>query len=102
VYWSVAGLDRGALPLQSFALNTALVLWGHHREAAARLEFYFRVYVRNASGVTAGNGVGMRRELWDRTPGKIDFKDWGPDARAGWPTDYQELFQVYVCVPVTR
>jgi hypothetical protein len=93
VYWSVAGLDRGALPLQSFALNHALILWGHHREAADRIEFYFQVYVRNASGLTPQNVVGMQRELWDRTPGKIDFKNWGPDSRAIWPVDYQKLFQ---------
>jgi hypothetical protein len=42
VYWSVAELDRGALPLQSFALNRALLLWGHHREAALRLEYLLR------------------------------------------------------------
>ena len=35
----------------------------------------------------------MERELWDRTPGKIDFKNWGPDARSGWPVPYQRLFQ---------
>ena len=45
VYWSVAGLDRGALPLQSFALNHALLLWGHPHEAAQRLEYYFNVYL---------------------------------------------------------
>jgi hypothetical protein len=93
VYWSVAGLDRGALPLQSFALNSALLLWGHHHEAAQRLEYYFNVYVRNESGVTPLNVAGMQRELWDRTPGKIDFKNWGPDARSGWPASYQRLFQ---------
>ena len=74
VYWSVAGLDRGALPLQSFALLQALILWGHHQEAARRIEFYFQVYVRNSSGLTPRNVVGMQRELWDRTTGKIDFK----------------------------
>eukprot|EP01043_Picozoa_sp_COSAG02_P024394 COSAG02_NODE_1331_length_13215_cov_3.173058_3_plen_512_part_00 len=93
VYWSVAGLDRGALPLQSFALNHALVLWGHHQQAAQRLEYYFNVYVRNESGLTPSNAAGMNRELWDRTPGKIDFKNWGPDARSGWPARYQRLFQ---------
>ena len=74
VYWSVSGLDRGALPLQSFALNRALLLWGHHREAADRIEYYFNCYVRNSSGVTPTNAAGMARELWDRTPGKIDVR----------------------------
>ena len=84
------------MPLQSFALNHALVLWGHHKEAADRIEFYFNVYIRNASGVTNMNVAGMKRELWDRTPGKIDMKDWGPEGRSGWPVkpvNYQKIFQ---------
>jgi hypothetical protein len=93
VYWSVTTDDHGALPLQSFALNNALLLWGHHKEAAERLEYYFNVFVRNTSGITPQNEPGMQRELWDRTPGKIDFKNWGPDARSGWPKAYQHYFQ---------
>jgi hypothetical protein len=93
VYWSVTTDDHGALPLQSFALNNALLLWGHHKQAAERLEYYFNVFVRNTSGITPRNEPGMQRELWDHTPGKIDFKNWGPDARSGWPKVYQHYFQ---------
>ena len=54
--------------------NGTVLLWGHHREGADRIEYYFNCYVRNSSGVTPTNAAGMARELWDRTPGKIDVR----------------------------
>ena len=35
----------------------------------------------------------LKKAVFCRTPGKIDFKNWGPDARSGWPKRYQKLFQ---------
>ena len=37
-YWSVSQKDRGSLPLESYALDHALLLWGHTDAAAERIE----------------------------------------------------------------
>ena len=87
-YWGVASEDRGALPLESFAVGRGLLLWGHPAEAARLIEHYFNVYVRNASGVTPRNDVEMSREAFRRDPGGIDFKGWDI-GRSGWPLAYQ-------------
>jgi hypothetical protein len=66
VYWSVTAHDAGSLPLESFALNRALLLWGHPHEAASRVEYYLNAYVRNSSGWTPTNPPGMTRNtLWN-------------------------------------
>eukprot|EP01046_Picozoa_sp_COSAG06_P042560 COSAG06_NODE_5439_length_3481_cov_6.214666_4_plen_72_part_00 len=55
---SVAAADRGALPLESFSLNHALLLWGLTSPAAARVEYYLNHYVRGANGLTPKNSSG--------------------------------------------
>eukprot|EP01050_Picozoa_sp_SAG11_P027867 SAG11_NODE_7226_length_1175_cov_1.500929_2_plen_167_part_01 len=82
VYWSVTAHDAGSLPLESFALNRALLLWGHPHEAASRVGYYLNMYVRNSSGLTPSNDAGMTRNtLWNSSghgpPGSLDLKQWG-------------------------
>jgi hypothetical protein len=73
-YWSVAAADRGALPLESFSLNHALLLWGLTSPAAARVEYYLNHYVRGASGLTPKNSSGTNTTAG--VPGSIDLKHW--------------------------
>eukprot|EP01043_Picozoa_sp_COSAG02_P008746 COSAG02_NODE_285_length_25646_cov_10.858143_21_plen_104_part_00 len=49
-YWSVNAKDRGSLPLESYALDHALLLWGFVDAAAERIEWYLQNYVRAADG----------------------------------------------------
>lgn len=46
-YWSVSQKDRGSLPLESYALNRGLLLWGHTVEVAERVQWYLETYVEN-------------------------------------------------------
>jgi hypothetical protein len=73
-YWSVAAADRGALPLESFSLNHALILWGLTKPAAARVEYYLDHYVRGANGMTPQNSTGTNSSTG--FPGSIDLKHW--------------------------
>lgn len=73
-YWSVDAADRGALPLQSFALNHALLLWGLTNAAAERVEYYLLHYVRGADGLTPMNSSGTNTSTG--FPGSIDLKHW--------------------------
>lgn len=73
-YWSVDAADRGALPLESFALNHALLLWGQPSAAAERVEYYLLHYVRGADGLTPLNSSGTNTSAG--TPGSIDLKHW--------------------------
>ena len=77
-YWSVTQKDRGSLPLTSFALDHALLLWGYTDEAGERIAWYLEHYVRASNGFTprqlqpesnwTQSSVGM--------PGSIDLKHW--------------------------
>ena len=49
-YWSVNSKDRGSLPLESYALDHSLLLWGFVDAAADRIEWYLQNYVRDSSG----------------------------------------------------
>ena len=73
-YWSVAAADRGALPLESFSLSHALLLWGLESEAAARVEYYLFHYVRSSNGLTPFNSSGTNTSKG--IPGSIDLKHW--------------------------
>ena len=52
VDWNINQKDRGVLPLESFALDSALLLWGKADAAAERIAWYLQVYVRGANGKT--------------------------------------------------
>ena len=73
-YWSVAQKDRGSLPLESYAIDHALLLWGLVDEAAARVQFYLDTYVRAATGYAPLNHTGMVATRG--RPGSIDLKQW--------------------------
>ena len=103
VYWSVTAHDAGSLPLISAALDRALLLWGHPLAAAARVEFYLNTYVRNSSGMTPENHVGMTRNpLYKHDgsgpPGSLDLKQWGCGHGPGgevMPHNFQESLADY-------
>jgi hypothetical protein len=73
-YWSVAAADRGALPLESFSLNHALLLWGLTSPAASRVEYYLDHYIRGANGLTPKTSSGTNTSVG--VPGSIDLKHW--------------------------
>ena len=77
-YWSVNSKDRGSLPLESYALDHALLLWGFRSEAAARIGWYLQHYVRGADGVTPQQLTPGSN--WTKAspgpPGSIDLKHW--------------------------
>lgn len=85
-YWSVSQKDRGSLPLESYALDHALLLWGHTAAAADRIGYYFQHYVRGPSGNTpeplpdAPGKPGL--------PGSIDLKHW--DGNCGFADSYAD------------
>eukprot|EP01052_Picozoa_sp_SAG31_P035243 SAG31_NODE_4225_length_3445_cov_1.903467_3_plen_763_part_01 len=103
VYWSVTTHDAGSLPLESFALDRALLLWGHPHEAASHIEFYLNTYVRNSSGLTPANRAGMQRnQLWHKDghgpAGSLDLKQWGCGHGPGgavMPHNFQESLADY-------
>ena len=103
IYWSVTAHDAGSLPLQSFALDRALLLWGHPREAASRIEYYLNTYIRNSSGFTPANHAGMQRNpLWRKDghgpAGSLDLKQWGCGHGPGgalMPHNFQESLADY-------
>lgn len=73
-YWSVSKKDVGSLPLESYALNHALLLWGYTDEVASNIAYYFDHYVRGPSGLApvplsdSPSTPGI--------PGTIDLKNW--------------------------
>ena len=71
-------LRRGSLPLESYALDHALLLWGFRSEAAARIGWYLQHYVRGADGVTPQQLTPGSN--WTKAspgpPGSIDLKHW--------------------------
>eukprot|EP01050_Picozoa_sp_SAG11_P011363 SAG11_NODE_1199_length_5539_cov_3.617647_1_plen_740_part_00 len=74
-YWKPG--DRGSLPFTSLALNQALLLWGHPREAAQRVSWYFSHYVRNASGFTPLEIRSIAQNARVKgEPGSLDLKLW--------------------------
>lgn len=93
-YWGGTNRnDRGALLLESFALDNALLQWGEPFAAAERVEYYLNNYVRNASGLTpppyGSQGA----------PGSMDWKHWKdycPDRFADGLTDYGRFIDMYV------
>eukprot|EP00756_Hemistasia_phaeocysticola_P061283 Hpha_TRINITY_DN476_c0_g1::TRINITY_DN476_c0_g1_i1::g.27768::m.27768 len=93
-YWGGGGRnDKGALLLESFSLDNALVQWGEPFAAAQRVEYYLNNYVRNASGLTpppyGSQGA----------PGSIDWKHWKdycPDRFADGLTDYGRFIDMYI------
>lgn len=72
-YWSIAQKDSGSLPLQSFALDHALLHWGYASEAAKRISFYLQNYVRDENGIDPGDKVPGNSS---GPPGSIDLKHW--------------------------
>ena len=98
--WGPTSKGRGALPLDSFALDNALVLWGNANPAATRLQFYLAHYVRGAKGWTdpfPGSTKGV--------PGTVDFKGWNQtcawDGFADGVSDYGRLLDAYVQTATT-
>jgi len=93
-YWGGGvGEDRGALLLESFSLDNALVQWGEPFAAAQRVEYYLNNYVRNASGLTPPPYGSLG------APGSIDWKHWKdycPDRFADGLTDYGRFIDMYV------
>jgi hypothetical protein len=76
-YWSVSLADRGALPLESYALNHGLLLWGLVDEAGVRIEYYLRHYVRAANGMVPELQVDTNSSAGP--PGSIDLKHWNDE-----------------------
>ena len=96
-YWSVSKKDRGALPLESYALDHALLLWGLVDDAAARVQFYINTYVRGATGFTPLNHTGMVASRGP--PGSIDLKRWEPGCVfADGLADYGRWLELWVDV----
>lgn len=96
-YWSVAQKDRGSLPLESFALITSLIFWGHESAAAERVEYYLNTYVRAADGLTPLEHPGMNRSLGQ--PGTIDLKHWEDECWfADGLSDYGRWLDLWVMV----
>jgi hypothetical protein len=62
------------LPLESFSLDRALLLWGLESPAAARVEYYLSHYVRGPNGLTPQNSSGANTSKG--VPGSIDLKHW--------------------------
>eukprot|EP01059_Diplonema_ambulator_P033914 TRINITY_DN7346_c0_g1_i1.p1 TRINITY_DN7346_c0_g1~~TRINITY_DN7346_c0_g1_i1.p1 ORF type:complete len:887 (+),score=334.46 TRINITY_DN7346_c0_g1_i1:45-2663(+) len=92
-YWSITDDDRGALPLQTFSLDNAMLNWGMAQAAADRVAFYFNQFIRGSDGNTPPpyNSSGA--------PGSIDFKHWEdacPDRFADGLSDYGRLIQLYI------
>ena len=81
-YWRPG--DRGSLPFTSYALDYALLLWGHADEAARRVAYYFQHYVRAADGLTPSEipGIGPGARV-DGAPGSLDLKRWRFVRRGG-------------------
>ena len=77
-YWSVNDKDKGSLPLESYALDHALLLWGQVDAAAERIAWYFQTYVRGASGMTPKElSPGLNATASSHgPPGSIDLKHW--------------------------
>lgn len=73
-YWSLSQKDRGSLPLESYALDHALLLWGHADAAAENVEFYWNHYVRDTSGLPPKPLDGVASSTGP--PGSIDLKHW--------------------------
>eukprot|EP01047_Picozoa_sp_COSAG01_P044377 COSAG01_NODE_4005_length_5440_cov_8.384947_2_plen_1194_part_00 len=77
-YWSVNNKDKGSLPLESYALDHALLLWGETDAAAERIAWYFDTYVRGADGMTPKSlSPGSRTTASSKgPPGSLDLKHW--------------------------
>jgi hypothetical protein len=96
-YWSVAQKDRGSLALESYALDTSLLFWGHTTAAAARVEYYFQTYVRGADGLTPLEHPEMNRSVG--APGSIDLKHWQDGCwYADGLSDYGRWLDLWVAV----
>jgi hypothetical protein len=96
-YWSVAEADRGALPLESFALDHALLLWGLPDQAGTRVEFYLRHYVRAANGMVPEREVSTNASAGP--PGSIDLKHWNDECVfADSLADYGRWIELWVDV----
>ena len=69
--------DRGSLPLESYALDHALLLWGYVDEAADRIEWYLQSYVRGPDGMTPRTLTpGKDTSSTAGPPGSLDLKHW--------------------------
>eukprot|EP01043_Picozoa_sp_COSAG02_P006215 COSAG02_NODE_175_length_31226_cov_95.275934_12_plen_253_part_00 len=91
--------DKGSLPLESYALDHALLLWGYVDEAADRIAWYLETYVRGANGITprslspGSNATASSRGL----PGSLDLKHWEDNVRfADSFADYGRWVELWV------
>ena len=84
--WSVSQKDRGSLPLESYALDHSLLLWGHTDSGAENIAFYWEHYVRDTTGFppTPLNGVNSTAGQ----PGSLDLKHWS----SGCADDFSDSF----------
>ena len=82
-YWSVNDKDKGSLPLESYALDHALLLWGYVDQAADRIAWYLETYVRGADGITPRSlSPGSNATASSLgPPGSLDLKHWEDNVR---------------------
>ena len=87
-YWSVSQKDRGSLPLESYALDHSLLLWGHTDAAAENSAFYFAHYVRGVSGLSPQPLDGVNSTAGP--PGSIDLKHWDDGCAEGFADSFAD------------